>query len=639
MRISKVRVQGYRCIEDASIDFDDLTALIGAGGVGKSAFLRAIEWFFDDTTLDEEDLYLPQGNDSDRADQLVVTVSFDSLNSADKEILGRYGGGDTTTFTRIGRPGENSKLSGTALVCHEFDAIRAETDGRKRRARFSEFVEARGDEFGFAKPAPSRVAEADLAMEEFERANPTQCDIEDGDASHLFGWGGGPKLRDRFDYVLVGATLEASDAMGEARTSALSRLLSGIGDLDETTEQEVVELQAQAETEMEKLISAAREPDLVRIGASITERVQAYVPRAKVELADIIASPGRPQPRVIARVREGDGHPTEVDRQGHGLQRALIIAVLQALADTEAGVHLQEGETKDPRALMLAVEEPELYQHPLQARTLAASLRSLANIPSQEKPRSLQIAYSTHSPHFVHPALFENLRILRRGSNLATSHVSADSERVAKILTDAGLDGDPPGKMRKTLAASLGEAVFARAVLLCEGPTDAALIEAVAELDGGFDRIGIAVAPCWGKSVIPLAFAILRQLEIPTYIFFDGDVGIDDRLKAKTGVSDSEREAQVNAAAEKNVQLLRLCGDPEEKWPDRVVRDGSANFRDRLEGDLDEIWTGFADARETVGRELGIGSKSDESYRQAVAMASEPPEFLTQIVAKVKGLI
>jgi predicted ATP-dependent endonuclease of OLD family len=193
--------------------------------------------------------------------------------------------------------------------------------------------------------------------------------------------------------------------------------------------------------------------------------------------------------------------------------------------------------------------------------------------------------------------------------------------------------------MRKTLAASLGEAVFARAVLLCEGPTDAALIEAVAELDGGFDRIGIAVAPCWGKSVIPLAFAILRQLEIPTYIFFDGDVGIDDRLKAKTGVSDSEREAQVNAAAEKNVQLLRLCGDPEEKWPDRVVRDGSANFRDRLEGDLDEIWTGFADARETVGRELGIGSKSDESYRQAVAMAPEPPEFLTQIVAKVKGLI
>lgn len=52
MRISKVRVEGYRCVEDVAIDFDDLTALVGSGGVGKSAFLRAMEWFFDDTPLD-----------------------------------------------------------------------------------------------------------------------------------------------------------------------------------------------------------------------------------------------------------------------------------------------------------------------------------------------------------------------------------------------------------------------------------------------------------------------------------------------------------------------------------------------------------------------------------------------------------
>ncbi len=276
-------------------------------------------------------------------------------------------------------------LSGTALVCRDFDAIRAETDGRKRRARFADFVEARGGEFGFTKPAPSRVAEADIAMEEFERANPTRCEVEEQDASHLFGWGGGPKLRDRFDYVLVGATLEASDAMGGARNSALSRLLSGVGDLDAQTEQAVVKLQTEAEAKMESLISSARKPDLIRIGDSITERVRAYVPGASVELDDVIASPGRPQPRVVARVREGAGHPADVERQGHGLQRALIIAVLQALADTEAGLRPQEGETSDPRSLMLAIEEPELYQHPLQARALAASLRSLANVPSQEK--------------------------------------------------------------------------------------------------------------------------------------------------------------------------------------------------------------------------------------------------------------
>jgi len=216
MRIASVRVQGYRCLRDLAVDFDELTALIGSGGVGKSAFLRALEWFFDDTDLDEEDLHLSHEEDPTRARELMVTVTFDNLSAADREVLGRYGG-DPTTFTRTGRPGEGSKLSGTALICSEFEPVRAITDGRKRKSAFAKFVATRGAEFGFKEPVPTKIDEIDLLMEDFERANPLRCDETQADANHLFGWGGGPKLRDRFDYVLVGATLEASTAMGSGR--------------------------------------------------------------------------------------------------------------------------------------------------------------------------------------------------------------------------------------------------------------------------------------------------------------------------------------------------------------------------------------------------------------------------------------
>jgi putative ATP-dependent endonuclease of OLD family len=637
MRISEVRVQGYRCIEDLSISFDDLTALIGTGGVGKSAFLRALEWFFDDTTLDVEDLFLPYGDNPARADELIVTVSFDSIGPADKEVLGRYGGGETTTFTRIGRPGEKSKLSGTALRCPDFDEVRAEEDGRKRRGLFAKFVEDRGEGFGF-EAAPKKVAEADLMMEEFERANPLKCEVDNEDASHLFGWGGDPKLRDRFDYVLVGATLDAANAMGQSQGSALSRLLSDIGELDEVTEQKVDELQKDAETRMEALISSARAPGLRAIGERITDRMQSHIPGAKVELVDEIGSLGRPKPRVIAKLRDGDGHPTEVGRQGHGLQRALVIAVLHALADTTAGIHLQDGEATEPRALMLAIEEPELYQHPFQSRALAQSLRALANVPSDGKPRSVQIAYSSHSPHFVRPALFENLRILRRSTGLTTTQVAGDSEKVIEILKAADLPTDLPGRVQQTLAKSLEEAVFARAVLLCEGPTDAALLGAVAARDGGFDGLGIAVATCHGKSLIPLAYAILRQLDIPTYVLFDADAGIEQRLQAKQKMSNEEREKTVEETAKKNAALLRLCGEAEEEWPGRAARQASANFTDRVEDDLETIWPDFLQARKQVSEELGISEKADETYRQAATSAQNPPEFLLEVVKRVKGL-
>lgn len=141
------------------------------------------------------------------------------------------------------------------------------------------------------------------------------------------------------------------------------------------------------------------------------------------------------------------------------------------------------------------------------------------------------------------------------------------------------------------------------------------------------------------RAIIPLAYAILRQLDIPTYVLFDGDAGLEDRLKAKSSVSEAAREAQLETTAKKNRDLLRLSGDEEEDWPARAVRGGSANFHDRLEGDLTSIWPDFAPARDQVAAELGIEPKSDEAYRQAVALAGEPPEFLTDLVARVKGLL
>lgn len=42
MRINRVRVQGFRCLEDVDVPFGDVTTLIGPNGVGKSSLLRAL---------------------------------------------------------------------------------------------------------------------------------------------------------------------------------------------------------------------------------------------------------------------------------------------------------------------------------------------------------------------------------------------------------------------------------------------------------------------------------------------------------------------------------------------------------------------------------------------------------------------
>lgn len=58
MRLAAVKLQGFRCYEnETQINIDsDLTAFIGKNDVGKSAIFDALQIFFDEKGIDQEDL-------------------------------------------------------------------------------------------------------------------------------------------------------------------------------------------------------------------------------------------------------------------------------------------------------------------------------------------------------------------------------------------------------------------------------------------------------------------------------------------------------------------------------------------------------------------------------------------------------
>lgn len=49
MRIARIRIKNFRCLEDVTVEFDDVTTLIGPNGVGKSTVLHALDWCFNDS--------------------------------------------------------------------------------------------------------------------------------------------------------------------------------------------------------------------------------------------------------------------------------------------------------------------------------------------------------------------------------------------------------------------------------------------------------------------------------------------------------------------------------------------------------------------------------------------------------------
>jgi putative ATP-dependent endonuclease of OLD family len=632
MRLTAAHVQGYRCVRDEAIHFGDLTALVGSGGVGKSAFLRAIDWCINELPPDEADLHRdPDGN---AAEAIVVTLTLDSLEQADRDVLGRYGAGETTTIVRSWRPGEAARLTGYAHFFPGFDEVR-KTKGAQRRRLYQELYGREGERRGFVQPVAKTVAEVDEHMERFERANPGECELRPAGIGHLFGAGAGPKLRECFEYVFVSADTDAPDAFGVGRGSPLNRLLANVGALDATTQGEIDRLQEETQAKLSDIFGSARNAALKQIADGITERVRDYAPGAAVELEEELKPPRPPEAEPIVKVINDGGYPTDVERQGHGLQRTLVIAVLQELADALSANGSAETEAPPAKSLMLAIEEPELYQHPLQARTLAAALRDLARAESET--RAPQIAYSTHSEHFVRPALFEDLRIVSRGDSGASSVVATDPDAVQSALRTVGMV-DQERQVRLTLASSLSQAVFAKGVVLCEGKTDVAMLEAVAAVDRPLEHDGIAVANCHGKSIVPIALAILAEFEIPTFVLFDADAQARSRLEANGNLGDDAREKAIASIATKNEQLLTLCREPPAPWPVLAVRERSANFAGNSESDIDEIWPAFIEARDRVAEELGISVKSAEAYRLAAEQAGDPPPFFVELLARVRSL-
>ncbi len=609
MRISKVEIKGYRCISTLELKFDDLTAIVGSGGVGKSTILNALDWFFRGGELEERDLHY-LGDGDEQVEEILVAVTFTQLSDADRAVLGAYVEGESTTLTRSWSEAEGQKLSGNALVFEPFDQVRTAERATDLRSRYRDLYEERGEELGLPAPITKRE-DLERAMEVWEREHPTQCVTRTTDARHLGGFTGTPLLQSRFDFVLVSARASAPEALDGGRDSVLDRLLSVVEELSEEAKERIAGLQEEAQAQIQGVVSAARGGELLRLSKSLTDRTVEYFPGAAIRLRDELAPPSTPKISVRALISDRGGHPIDPDLQGHGLQRALVIALLHELAESGAANEAEESS----RALMLAIEEPELYQHPLQARALAASLERLA---SSSGGRSIQVAYSTHSPFFTSPALFADLRLCRRTAGGDTSCVAADPEAITAAIADSGYDTDTGARVKRSLAESLREAIFARTVILCEGSSDEGLLAAIGDMQGGLDRDGVAIAQTNDtKSALIIAIAILRQLEIPFLALFDADRG-----------------GELASEAERNKQILTVCGEASQEWPEREVRENSANFADTLETDLTEIWPQFVTAREEVVTELGIkpGSKEHRLYYEAAARAGDPPEFLVNVL-------
>ncbi|OOG53468.1 ATP-dependent endonuclease [Polaromonas sp. C04] len=625
MNIQSVRIKNFRTLKDVKIPFDSVTTFIGPNGAGKSTVLRALDWFFNGKpgSLTEKDCSFGAVDED-----VEVQVTFADLTEKDRNELGKYAPAGVATFTawKLRSPSGAETLSANSKSYAPFNGIRSKGSAAEKKAAYNELRTA---DPSIGLTAWSNSDAANQAMTAWEAGHTEQLvEAPESLQTNFFGFNSGGKMSGLFDFVLVTADLRASEESMDGKSSIIGRILERSVDRA-AADEEIAKIVEESREKQQKVYEEKFKGQLETITTQLNEVVKSYSPGRVVTVSPAEVELKAPRTTFDVAVLDGKTE-TAVERQGHGFQRTLLISALQLLA--QSGAASAEG------VICLAIEEPELFQHPIQAQAFAKVLRSLA----ENTGKRIQVTYATHSPYFLEARHFDQVRRLTRSSDetpVVTVHLATIAGVKAKL--NGVLNADTVDRQLDGMVANqLAVALFAHRTFLVEGTTESSVFYGIGDKTslGSLEAAGVSIVPVGGKTSIPLAHAILTSIGIPVYVLFDADGGFEARAMAKRKAQekiDEERGGHVKA----NRALLKYFGRPEEDFPSAIVAGEVAIFDDHLEAFLSTNWTEWITACNNVEAAAGISlAKNQFAYRTATLKAEGTvPDMLMQILAKAEG--
>ena len=598
MIIKSVEVKNFRSIRETCLDCDNLTAIIGRNGAGKSSFLDAIDTFYDiAASITEEDFF-----NRDIGSTIEIRVTYSNLRDDEKEEFQPYIKDDRLIVTkRISS--ENDRIMqryyAAALQIPRFAEIRAKPGKRERVSTWNEMVDS--NELPNLGGKVRSADEVERLMSEYEANHPEFMEPIERE-EQFFGPRniGGGKLDKFTKYVLVPAVRKASDE-ASGKKGAIYQILDMIVLRKINAREDIQKFKSEFEERVIKLYSSENLTELPELGNSISQTLEKFAPGSQLKLGwDEVKPPEIPLPPARVTLVE-DSFEGEITRKGHGLQRALIVTLLQHLAmrvpieptaedldEEETGISKPNGlEISQGPDLILAIEEPELYLHPSRCRYLHNLLLQLSEKPGIGLGASNQIIYTSHSPYFIDLHHFDQIRMVRKmpsPDSLAPQSVVARfslehaKEKIAKICnvdTDDFTRDSFRARAIPIMNTIVSEGFFTDVVVVVEGLSEVGILWKLQEiLKKSWSKLGIVIVPAGGKNNIDRPVVIFQGLSIPTYFIFDAD----SHLKGK---GEKEKDAR-----NRNHRYLRLASVPIEDFPDTQVHKTWAVFKDTLEGIL-----------------------------------------------------
>lgn len=596
MRIESVRIENFRSFKDEIINFDNYTCFVGPNGSGKSTVLNALNIFFrqyKDCQTDLSKLSREDFHHKNIEDPVKITVTFTELPEKAKEDLSDYVRQNKLIVSSIAKYDSKTdsaevKQYGSRLGFEGFRKyFEAEKNGEKATELKHIYLELQKEHAELPKPG-SKPAMAQ-ALRDYEANHPDDCKLISSEDQFYGVSKGANRLAPHIQWVFIAASKDVTEESEESKNSALGQLLARTVRSKVNFSEKVDDLKEKTQAEYQKILDA-EQVALNDISTSLKNRLESWAhPGITAQILwkqDSDKSVKVEEPWAYIRLGER-GFEGDLARFGHGLQRSYMLALLQELTTIS---------DETAPTLIMGIEEPEIYQHPPQARYLAETLYELSE-------SNAQIMICSHNPLFIPGDNFEAIRIVREKNEPSKSYISqllySDLSKTLeksgqKALKEEGM----LAKLYPSLNPIINEMFFCNTLILTEGIEDVAYISTYLILTkniDGFRRYGCHIVPVGGKSEIIKPLAMAKLLNIPVYVVCDADT---DKGKI---TDEQKRKSEVDKHKKDNKSLLSILNYEElDEWPKTPILKNdltmwSTNLTMTIGDELGEKWSQYLD--------------------------------------------
>lgn len=314
MKIKRVKIENFRSIENIELEFKDFNTLVGQNNHGKTNFFEAIDWFFNgfSRSITKPNLIF---SDAALGSEILVEIEFIGLRSSISEMTNA------------------SKRTALKTIFEDEDSIiirrtTSSDEGKKREL------------YNPKKAAWENVMGTDNAWND---------------------------LLPTVEYV---HTKVSFDEVGAYKSkSPISEMLTGVLSAIIESDPKYLELKSK----FSELFG--NEDSEVRVKLNeLGNKVQVYLLKQFPEEAAVKFNVEIPEFTDLLKkfsTEVNDGVSTSVEEKGDGMQRAVMLSIIQAYADYRK-------ENEIDKKFIFMIDEAELHLHPTAQRALKKALLDIS---------------------------------------------------------------------------------------------------------------------------------------------------------------------------------------------------------------------------------------------------------------------